>query len=269
VGFDSDELNARLQVQASLESTSGAVTTLEFTGFDACPLTSESVHDTRAMAGGIMVTFTRQNLRAASDDANGGSAHAVSPFGKPDGRAADVLLELGGIIGIPRNADPHRALIRKFGRVLGFPYEWVRGGENDAPSRCPESLPPDPHRSARIPEGLVDYGSIMDRCAPPAYGAFLSPGDVIAAQAIYGTKHPGAIVSGGECLTILPSYALGVDLCTYKSQDTWERHETTRFIRLSRRPAASGQRALRARHAGPTDDSNAGLRLVPFQIKST
>lgn len=225
-----DYLKIRQSLRTLLEETWGSVTTFQFVGFDVCPLTSGSNHDIR-VPGGIMVTFTAEDADASSGDTSVESAtRAVSGFGKPGASSADVHVAWQGLES--GDADALRAILREFGRVLGFPYEWVRGSESEAPKPCPASLSPDPQRSALFLGGLVDYDSVMDRCAPRGKEAKLSPGDVIAAQAIYGSKHSGAIVNRGQCLTTTPSYLLDAKLCSYTWRDTWDRAEDSKKFQI-------------------------------------
>lgn len=170
---------------ALIEDTWSRATNLEFFA-DECP-TNGGVVDTAKLPNTLAVTFVT-NGRDPEPLTQAVSGLGMHPF------ASDLHVDWKGLLA----GDPEtlRTIVREMGRVLGFPYEWVRGAEVGAPNSCPPGYVEDPHADFFTrPDGLVDYFSVMDRCTPTAStGPGLSPGDVIGAQLTYGTKQTGGLV---------------------------------------------------------------------------
>src|SRR5262249_38854351 len=141
--------------------------------------------------------------------------------------------------------DGTRAILREFGRVLGFPYEYLRNGQAAA-GPCPAEMPADLSRGTLTPPPLVtDLTSVMDRCASASAPPLLSPGDVIAIEEAYGQPHTGTFVGkGGRCVGFSPS-SVTTDVpvtgspCTDDwNQIWWIPTDTTRYYRAYNQPPA-------------------------------
>lgn len=228
--FDgTDDAALREQLRALLEETWGRVASFTFVKFDECPLTTSGDHDSHTLPASVMVTFV---TKASASDS---PTSAVTGIGEHDEYASDVHVDWQGL----NNRDPEalRGILREFGRVLGLPYEFLRGSPTDAstapqaPTQCPPTWVEDPDRAwIKRPMELIDYGSVLDRCTPADSRTGLSPGDVIAIQSLYGPKHNGAFVSNrGRCLTATNSEGSESSIvnstspCWYWWGDSWFR----------------------------------------------
>jgi hypothetical protein len=172
---------------ALIQETWSRATNLEFYANECPTETDGGVVDTAKLPGRLAVTFVTKGAdpEPLTKAVSGLGMH---PF------ASDLHVDWKGLLA----GDPEtlRTIVRETGRILGFPYEWVRGPPLGAPHSCPPGYVKDPHADFfKRPDPLVDYFSVMDRCTPTSSTRpGLSPGDVIAAQLTYGTKQTGGLV---------------------------------------------------------------------------
>jgi hypothetical protein len=176
------EAMLRDELEALLRNTWERYASLTFASFGSCSsLQTTRIVESGALGGTIVVSFV-----------DNGPTGATTGIGKR-AIASDVHVNWHSLA----SGDPAslREILREFGRVLGFRYEWLR---NNQPPQgpCPPDLVPDRVTgTVAPPPDLVDPSSVMDRCANPINATqLLSPGDVIGAQSVYGLKQSGALV---------------------------------------------------------------------------
>jgi hypothetical protein len=205
-------------------------TNLEFLDYE-CPVSGDAGHVNGGdLPATLVVTFVTKGADPAP------LTEDVTGLGKHD-FASDLHVDWQGLR--DRNPDALRAILRETGRVLGFPYEWLRGPANGAPNPCPADYTKDPELGVvQNTLAIVDYFSVMDRCTPTsATRPGLSPGDVIGAQWFYGNKQNGGLVGyRGYCANVPradPTAGVGLIAfpCRTATNDSWCRctHDVPRF----------------------------------------
>jgi hypothetical protein len=189
-----DVASLRDRFMALMQDTWSRATNLEFFAHE-CP-TDGGVVDTTKLPNQLAVTFVTKGADSEP------LTEDVTGLGKHD-FASDLHVDWKGLLA--NDPEALRTILRESGRILGFPYEWLRGSEATAPQACPSTHTPDPDFDflAR-PGALVDFFSVTDRCTPTSSTQpGLSPGDVIGAQQTYGIKQNGGLVGyRGYCADV-------------------------------------------------------------------
>jgi hypothetical protein len=212
----------RESFEVLLEDSWARVTNLEFYGFGDCPLEpSRSEVDGADLPGQFMVTF----VTGGSDERP--LTRTLTGIGKHD-FATDIHIDWQGLR--DRNPEALRAVYRETGRALGFAYEWIRGDEFEAPAPCPPDLAKDPDVGwLPRPNPLSDFHSVMDRCTEADGTPGISPGDVVGATSVYGTKRHGSLVGyRGRCVDVdganaNPNASVVALPCRGAPNDAWAR----------------------------------------------
>jgi hypothetical protein len=182
----------RLAFETLLQDTWARATNLEFYSFE-CPTTAGHVDTSRVNPIPLQVTFTTKDVDAEplTDAVTG-----IGKHGAVDAFRSDLHVDWKGLLS--RDPDALRTILRETGQVLGLRYEWFRDTTfAKAPNACPGDLMPQSAPSWTPPlYSFYDFYSVTDRCTPTcATRPGLSPGDVVGAQKLYGTKPIGALLS--------------------------------------------------------------------------
>jgi len=251
------EAQLRDELQALLRETWERAARLTFASFTVCDsATTTHIVESGDLSETVIVSFVGE-----------GPTRATTGIGRRT-IASDVHVNWHSLTG----ADPRglREILREFGHVLGFRYEWLRKSQPPQGS-CPVNLAPDPVAGTIPPPPVVsDPSSVMDRCSdPPDPSQLLSPGDFIGAQFVYRLKHDGAIVgTRAQCISVMQaSTALGTPVigasCVQEPSSRWFR---TSVMPQSPRFEASLPGALRCLTARQDLDAGiGGLAIVSDQ----
>lgn len=163
--FVAEHQRERALVRAAVEGSWAKVAALEFTGWKRC----------EAGTRGLRVAF--------SDEA----PHTLGLGEQLDGVPSGIVLNLGferWSVLCKDNRDWCIAVtaIHEFGHAIGFAHEQNRP---DAPDWCRKEQGPD----GDLVIGEFDTASVMNYCNPRWNGeGLLSAGDIMAAQAVYGSE---------------------------------------------------------------------------------